>query len=118
MPTANKVARRIRFAAIPHSVELSIRKFGQNLRAARLRRNLSIEDVAKKIGVSRFVVADAEKGKPSTGIAVYAALLWTYGLSNQLTEIAGPTQDKEGAILSLRRERARTSRSGSLSNDF
>lgn len=118
MSTINKIPRKRRFATIPHSVEMGIRKLGQNLRAARLRRNLSIEDVAQKIGVSRFVVADAEKGKPSTGIAVYASLLWTYGLLDQLTEVAGPTQDREGAALSLTRARAGASRGGSLSNDF
>ncbi|HUE64110.1 MAG TPA: helix-turn-helix transcriptional regulator [Rhizomicrobium sp.] len=118
MATTNKAPRKLRFAAIPHSVEMDIRKFGQNLRAARLRRNLSIEEVAQKIGVSRFVVADAEKGKSSTGIAVYASLLWTYGLLDQLTEVAGPTQDREGAALSLTRARAGAPRGSSLSNDF
>ena len=118
MSMANKSAPTGRFATLPHSVETGIRKLGQNLRAARLRRNLSIADVATRIGVSRFAVADAEKGKPSTGIAVYAALLWTYRLLDQLTEIAGPTKDSEGAALSLTRERARTPRQDKLSNDF
>jgi transcriptional regulator with XRE-family HTH domain len=113
----NKTTPKGRFATLPHSVETGVRKLGQNLRAARLRRNLSIEDVATRIGVSRFAVADAEKGKPSTGIAVYAALLWTYRLLDQLTEIASPAKDTEGAVLSLTRERARTPRP-TLNNDF
>jgi transcriptional regulator with XRE-family HTH domain len=114
----NKTTPRGRFATLPHSVETGICKLGQNLRAARLRRNLSIEDVATRIGVSRFAVADAEQGKPSTGIAVYAALLWAYRLLDQLTEIASPTQDTEGAALSLTRERARSPRRSTLNNDF
>jgi len=118
MPMANKPTSKGRFPTLPHSVETGVRKLGQNLRAARLRRNLSIEDVAARIGVSRFAVADAEKGKPSTGIAVYAALLWTYRLLDQLTEIAGPTKDIEGTTLSLTRERARAPRQSTLSNDF
>ena len=118
MSTINKAAPKKRFSTLPHSVEIGVRKLGQNLRAARLRRNLSIEEVAQRIGVSRYTVADAEMGKPSTGIAVYAALLWTYRLLDQLTEIASPTNDKEGAALVLPRERARTPRQGSLNNDF
>jgi len=118
MSIINKTARKKRFSNLPHSVEVGVRKLGQNLRAARLRRNLSIEDVARRIGVSRYAVADAELGKPSTGIAVYAALLWTYRLLDSLTEIASPTQDKEGAALALTRERARTPRQGPLNNDF
>ncbi len=118
MAMVNKTAPKGRFATLPHSVETGIRKLGQNLRAARLRRNLSIEDVAARIGVSRFAVADAEKGKPSTGIAVYAALLWAYRLLDQLTEIAGPTKDPEGAARALTRERARAPHRTTLSNDF
>jgi transcriptional regulator with XRE-family HTH domain len=107
-----------RFATLPHSVELGIRKLGHNLKTARLRRNLTIEDVAEKIGVSRFVVADAEHGKASTGIAVYAALLWTYRLLDQLTQIGSPEQDKEGIAMTLTRQRARAPRANGLSNDF
>jgi len=107
-----------RFAALPHAVELGVRQLGSNLRAARLRRNMSIEDVAERIGVSRFAVADAERGKPSTGIGVYAALLWTYRLLDQMTEIASATQDPEGASRALTRVRARPDRATSLSSDF
>jgi transcriptional regulator with XRE-family HTH domain len=118
MAIVNKPRSSSRFPTLPHSVEAGIIKLGQNLRAARLRRNLSIEDVAARIGISRFVVADAEKGKPTTGIAVYAALLWTYRMLDQLVEVAGPTKDSEGAALSLTRERARTSRPQTMNNDF
>ena len=118
MSMTNKIAHKGRFAPLPHSVETGICKLGQNLRAARLRRNLSIEDVATRIGVSRFAVADAEKGKPSTGIAVYAALLWSYRLLDQLTEIASLAKDTEGTALSLTRKRARTPRQPTLNNDF
>ena len=44
------------------------------LRTARLRRNLTIQDVADKIGTGPRAVADTEKGKSSTGIVVYVAL--------------------------------------------
>ena len=112
----NMKARNALLAAVPYPVEQSLRKLGANLKAARLRRNQTASDVAQKIGTSRFVVADAEKGKPSTNIAVYAALLWAYGLIDQLTAVADPSQDDEGTALSLTRERARCSRK--LNNDF
>ena len=35
-------------------------------RTARLRRNLTTDEPAQKIGTSRFTVVDAERGKPST----------------------------------------------------
>ncbi len=37
-----------------------------------------------------------KKGKPSTGIVVYSALLWLYDLLQPLEELADPLRDKEG----------------------
>lgn len=117
--TKGRISRHSsRFASLPHAVEQGVVQLGNNLRAARLRRNMSIEEVADRIGVSRFAVADAEHGKPSTGIAVYAALLWTYRLLDQMTGIASASQDSDGISRIATRARAGTIRSAGLSNDF
>lgn len=105
-------------AAPPYQVEQTLKTLGGNLRTARLRRNLSIEDVAAKIGVGRHVVANAEKGKPSTGIAIYVGLLWAYGLTGQLAIVADPDTDEEGRLLAKRSERVHARSSGALDNDF
>lgn len=115
--------RNLLLAAPPYPVELALKSLGANLRTARLRRNLSIEDVAARIGVGRHVVADAEKGKPSTGIAIYVGLLWAFGLSEQLARVADPDTDEEGRLLAKRSERVRARKvratgSGALDNDF
>ncbi len=110
-------ARNALLAALPYEVESSLTALGSHLKLARLRRNLSIADVAEKIGVGRFVVADAEKGKPTTGIAIYAALLWAYDLIDQFKELADPTRDEEGAALALGRERLNAGRPR-VDNDF
>jgi transcriptional regulator with XRE-family HTH domain len=110
-------ARNSLLAALPYEVESGLTTLGSQLKIARLRRNLSLAEVAEKIGVSRYTVADAENGKPTTGIAVYAALLWAYGLIGQLTELADPRRDEEGAALALSRERARAGRAR-INNDF
>jgi transcriptional regulator with XRE-family HTH domain len=105
-------------AAPPYQVEQALTALGRNLRTARLRRNLTIEDVAGKIGVGRRVVADAERGKPSTGVAVYVALLWALGLIDQLADVADPSRDEEGQTLALARERTQARRKRTLNNDF
>jgi len=102
----------------PYAVEQALKTLGADLRTARLRRNLSAAQVAEKIGVSRRVIADAERGKPSTGIAVYAAMLWTYGLVDRLTELANPATDAEGLSLSLAREGTRAGRASKADHDF
>lgn len=110
--------RNALLAATPYEVETGLKKLGSNLRLARLRRNLTTQDVAQKIGASRFAVADAEKGKASTGIAIYVALLWAYGLIDQLSDLADPTRDKEGSALALDRERMHAMHRRKFDNDF
>ena len=102
----------------PYAVEQSLKRLGADLRTARLRRNLTIEDVASKIGTGLRTVADAEKGKPSTTVAVYTALLWALDLLSQLDEVARPENDAEGQSLALAKERGRARAKTELSNDF
>lgn len=104
--------------APPYAVEQAIKRLGANLRTARLRRNLTIEDVAEKIGTGPRPVSDAEQGKISTGIAVYTALLWTYDLLGPMEALADPATDEEGLALTMRRERARAEKPEDLDNEF
>ena len=103
----------------PFAVEDALNKLGTNLKTARLRRNLTIQQVAQKIGTGSRAISDAEKGKLTTSIGIYAALLWAYDLLEQFNEVANPAKDEEGQNLALskERERARHSDEG-LDNDF
>jgi transcriptional regulator with XRE-family HTH domain len=105
-------------ASPPYPVELALKRLGANLRTARLRRNLTIDDVAEKIGTGPRPVSDAEKGKPSTGAAVYVALLWAYDLIEPLNALADPATDVAGLALSAQRDRARVTASQELDSDF
>jgi transcriptional regulator with XRE-family HTH domain len=111
-------ARNTLLTAPPFPVEQALKRLGANLRTARLRRNLTIEDVAQRIGTGPKPIADAEKGKASTGAAVYMALLWAYDLLTQMDAIGDPASDREGLSLSALRERARTKSSTELDSDF
>lgn len=102
----------------PYAVETAIKTLGANLRTARLRRNLTLADMAAKLGVSRFVIADAEKGKVTTNIAVYVGMLWAMNLLSHLDSVASPTTDEEGLTLAMLDERERARNKGGLSNDF
>lgn len=112
------VARTPLFEAPPFEVESGIRRLGADLRTARLRRNLTLDDVAAKIGIGRRAVADAERGKPTTTIVTYVALLWAYGLLEDLSGLADPNKDAEGMTLARSTERARARSQELLDNDF
>ena len=111
-------ARNLLTSAPPYEVEQATKRLGKNLRTARLRRNLTIKQVAEKIGTGSRAVMDAEKGKLSTGIAVYTALLWTYDLLYPFQELADPASDSEGLALDLLRGRERARADKRLDNDF
>ena len=111
-------ARNLLIQAPPYPVEQAIKRLGANLRTARLRRNLTIGQVGEKIGTGPRAVTDAEKGKVSTGIAVYTALLWTYDLLGPMNELADPATDEEGLLLSRSKERVRARAKEGLDDDF
>lgn len=104
-------ARNALLAAAPFAVDKALKSLGANLRTARLRRNMTIEEAAARIGAGRRAVMDAEKGKPSTSVVVYAALLWAYGLLEPFETLADPALDREGLALAMAREK-RTARKG------
>ncbi len=111
-------ARNQLLEAPPYQIEQALKKLGADLKTARLRRHISSAEAAQKIGTSRFAVADAEKGKPSTSVAVYAALLWAYGLIDRLADSADPKNDEEGSRLAFMREPTRARHSPKLNNEF
>ncbi|MHB1544490.1 MAG: helix-turn-helix transcriptional regulator [Gammaproteobacteria bacterium] len=104
--------------APPYPVEQALKRLGNNLRTARLRRNYTIEEVAGKIGTGRRAVMDAEKGKASTGVGVYTALLWVYDLLGPLDDLANPVKDEQGLTLASAKEKMRARKSAVLSNEF
>lgn len=110
------VARNKLLAAPPYAVEQALKRLGSNLRTARLRRNLTIEQAAEKIGTGPRAVMEAEKGSASTSVAVYTALLWLYDLLRPFDALADPASDKEGLAREPLKMRAR--RSGELDSDF
>lgn len=113
MPRISKIAQNPPFA-----VEQALRRLGDNIRTARLRRKLRLEDVAERMGISRFTLSEVEKGKPTTAVAAYLGALWALGLLDQLEEVADPDRDEEGKILERSRapKTARTRKA--LDNDF
>lgn len=111
-------ARNLLIQSPPYLVERSLKTLGKNLRTARQRRNLTIADVAEKIGTGPRPIADAERGKPSTSAVVYVALLWAYDLLEPLDDVADPDTDKQGLALTPARQRARRVNKQGLDDDF
>lgn len=102
----------------PAEVEQALRRLGRNLRTARLRRRLRVQDVADRLGVSRLTVAGLERGKPGASAAAYFGALWSLGLLSEADDLANPDRDEEGKILESARRPVQAPRRRRLDNDF
>ncbi len=65
---------------------------GERLRLARLRRRMSLSDLAARVDVTRATLARLERGELSTSLGVLARVLGVLGLEEDLDRIA---QDDE-----------------------
>jgi hypothetical protein len=43
---------------------------------------MRLEDLAERVGISRYVMSDIDKGKPTTAVASYVGALWALGLTD------------------------------------
>lgn len=66
--------RKASYNILPTTEEI-LRTMGEQIKLARLRRNLTVELVAERAGISRASLWNVEKGSPSVAIGIYAAVL-------------------------------------------
>lgn len=103
----------------PAAVENILTQVGKNIRIARLRRQMRLIDLAERVGVSRYVMSDIEKGKPTTAVGSYVTALWILGLTDDLYNLGNPDKDIEGrALESARAPKTAPKRQKELDNDF
>ena len=62
------------YRILPATEEI-LETLGEQIKLARLRRNLSVELVSQRAGISRASLWKVEKGSPSVAIGIYAAVL-------------------------------------------
>lgn len=114
MPRVSQISK-----APPYALKEALERLGRNIKTARLRRRLTRERLAEKIGISRYVLADIESGKPTTAIAAYLGALWALDLLGQVADVADPDLDEVGkALESARAPGTAPKRTRELDNDF
>ncbi len=66
----------------------TLKILGENIKTARLRRKISMEQIAERAGISRATVWAVEKGSPSVSIGTYAQILFILGLDKDILQVA------------------------------
>lgn len=79
----------------PFDVVIMSRQLGASLKIARKRRGLTQDEVARRIGATRFVILNAEKGESVTSHHLFS-MLWLYGLLGQMLESLSDSKDVIG----------------------
>lgn len=76
-----------RSALLPKQ-QRTLERLGENIKLARLRRDLTAEQVAERAGISRTTLTRVEKGDPGTSIGIYLKVLFVLGLDQDLVKVA------------------------------
>ena len=63
-------------------------EMGENIKLARLRRELSTEQVSERAGISRKTLYSIEKGSPKVAIGLYLQVLMILGLEKDFLKVA------------------------------
>jgi hypothetical protein len=86
----------------PVAIE-ALRKLGENLALARVRRKESQRTWARRLGVSVPTLIRMERGEPGVGVGIYATALWMLGRVQLLPNLADPKEDRGALELDVRR---------------
>lgn len=73
--------------AIP-AISKILQKLGENIKLARLRRKLSLEQVAQRANISCPTLSSIEKGGSGVGIGSYVQVLFILNLEKDLLKVA------------------------------
>jgi transcriptional regulator with XRE-family HTH domain len=81
------------------SVRNGLRKLGDDLKKARIRRRLSMAVVAERAGISRETLSKIQKGDPNVGMGAYAMVVMALGMGTDWMNFADLRNDTWGQII-------------------
>ena len=82
---------------LPRKLEQKLQIVGEQIKLARLRRNLSVAQVAERATCSPLTVTRIEKGTLTVAIGIYLRVLYALQLDDDILWLA--KEDKLGRIL-------------------
>jgi len=80
----------------------ALRRLGENLAIARVRRKESQRAWAQRLGVSIPTLIRMEHGDPGVSAGIYATALWLMGRVQALPDLADPSHDRGALEMDVR----------------
>lgn len=82
------MTKATRGTKLPRKLEQKMQIVGEQIRLARLRRNLSIAQIAERATCSELTVMRVEKGTPTVAIGIYLRILYALQLDDDILHLA------------------------------
>ena len=73
---------------MPRALEQALKQMGEQIKLARKRRHLSMQDIAERATVNRLTISKVEHGDPTVSIGIYARVLYALNLEKDITLLA------------------------------
>jgi len=73
---------------LPRKLEQKMQTVGEQIKLARLRRNLSIAQIAERAMASEVTVSRVEKGIPTVSVGIYLRVLYALQLDDDILCLA------------------------------
>ncbi len=84
---------------MPIPVRKALRKLGQDIRDARLRRRIPTAIMSQRALVTRTTLHKVENGDPTVAMGTYSTVLFVLGMTERLAELADARFDRLGLAL-------------------
>lgn len=84
---------------LPIPVKKALRKLGNDIRMARIRRRITMTLMATRASISRTTLTKVEKGDPSVSFGTYATVIFILGLVSNLESLLDVRKDELGRDL-------------------
>ena len=101
-----------------HGVDDLLQSVGENLKIARIRRNLTILELANRVHVDARTISRMEKGDSSMSFKNLVTVLMVLGIEDSVFNLADPDKDQIGKALERQKQPKRVHRMDQLSDDF
>jgi transcriptional regulator with XRE-family HTH domain len=88
---------------LPIPVKRDLKKLGNDIRKARLRRRISTMVMAERASITRTTLGKVEQGHPGVSLGVFATILFILGMLDRLSDLVDSSHDSVG--LDLEEER-------------
>lgn len=86
-------------STLPIPALRALRKMGNDLRDARLRRRITTEIMASRAFITRATLNKVEKGDPGVSMGIYVTVLLVLGMTDRISDLVDVKFDNMGLAL-------------------